>query len=661
MFSTTVERTAFSQPHRSQPGGDTNEQLHSTRPFIPADLVQNTAEYLGRVAGLLSFRGVSTAWQGAVSDAVGFLNGRCWNRLECHEREYFSPDDCDELWTRHRLDDAAVVARCAVLCLRQRLETVVCNWCTCLRVWFPLRLLGETNDALVALSLHDSLRPLDDLSCLLGCLALRELSMQGTQVTNESFAGLGPLLVRLHKLDLSWCSQLQAISNLAPATSLCELNLANSGVVDLGGLEKLVALETLDVTDIRVHDWTMLCQCPRLVTLSAKGDITALKSIIHAAPPSLVDCRLHIDGPVRALDSRSLSCLRRCTVLKFSDLDNASLQGLEEIPSLERLDLEDVRDLEDTGIDDVRSLAGCRALRELKLRNSLVTNVGIIGLERIATLEVLNLAGSHITSVTSLRHCTALRELSLDGTFVTDAGIAGLECIVALTKLSLAHCNLITSVSSLRHCPSLCELNISHTMVTAASTTGLDEIGTLRCLTAGGSAQLDASTLRRCRSLREVVLGGSKDVTDAVLAALADVSTLETLNLVHLRVRDVSALARSVSLRELHLEGSAVCNTGIAGLERIPSLTLLKLAVSYVATKKQCTLLCRGRLASERPTGRGASVRFYRFSRFFYGICATKLFLVGCVVTFSLDAAHQSATEVEAHAINDRLVEVLPH
>jgi hypothetical protein len=36
----------------------------------------------------------------------------------------------------------------------------------------------------------------------------------------------------------------------------------------------------------------------------------------------------------------------------------------------------------------VRSLACCRALRELKLAHSLVTDVGIIGLERIATLEV---------------------------------------------------------------------------------------------------------------------------------------------------------------------------------------------------------------------------------------------------------------------------------
>jgi Leucine-rich repeat (LRR) protein len=560
-------------PNR-QPGGDTNEQHHSTRPFIPADLVQHNAEYLGRVAGLLSFRGVSTEWQGAVGDAVGFLNGRCWNRLECHTQ----PIDCDELWVRLRLDEEDVVARCAVLCLRSRLTALG----TSSRL--ALRLLGETNEALVTLSLRDNWRPLnfDYLSCLLGCVALRELSLQATQVTNESFAGLDRLLVRLHKLDLSGGFKLKAISNLAPATSLRELNLADSGVADLRGLEKLVALETLDVTNIRTKDLSILRQCPRLITLTAKGEITALESIIHAAAPSLVDCRLHIVDPVSALDPRSLSCLRRSTVLKFKlreELDNASLQGLAEIPSLALLDLEG------TGVDDVRSLAGCRALRELTLmRLWLVNDAGIIGLERIPTLEVLNLTHcSHITSVTSLHHCTALRELILDGTCVTDAGIAGLECIVTLTKLSLANTK-ITSVSSLRHSPSLRELDISYTNVTAAGTTGLDEIGTLQCLNAGGRTQLDASTLRCCRSLREVDLSGwdspdvSSNVTDAVLDALADVSTLETLSLSGCHeVHDVSALARSVSLRELHLDGSAVSDAGIAGLEQIPSLTSISL------------------------------------------------------------------------------------
>jgi Leucine-rich repeat (LRR) protein len=553
------------------------------RPFLPADIVQNTAEYLGRVAGLLSFRGVSTAWQGAVSDAVGFLNGRCWRRLERSQHlEYLGNSltvDSDQLWVRLRLDSATVVTNCAVLCLRSRLETIHCGrpW---MRASFPLRLLGETNEALVALSLrqvplrpHGELRPVDDLSCLLGCVALRELSLQGTQVTNASFAGQGPLLARLRKLDLSQCQQLQAISNLAPATSLRELNLAHSRVKDLRGLEDLVTLETLDVTDICTTDLSILRQCPRLVTLSAKGDITALESIIHAAPPSLVDCRLHIDRPVKALDSRSVSCLRRSTVLKFRDLDEASLQGFEEIPSLEGLELER------TSVDDVRSLAGCRALKELKLTSSLVTNVGVIGLERIATLEVLNLAHCrHITSVSSLRHCTALRELILDWTSVTDTGVAGLECIVTLTKLSLASTK-ITSVSFLRHSPSLRELDISDAQVTEAGMTGLDEIGTLQCLVAGGYAnELDASTLCHCRSLREVDLCGS-DVPEAVLAALADVSTLETLRLCGcLLLRDVRALARSVSLRKLDLSDSTVRNTGIAGLERVPSLTWLSMA-----------------------------------------------------------------------------------
>jgi hypothetical protein len=318
MFRPTLECSALLQPHRSQPSADTNHQLHSMRPFIPTDLVQNTAEYLGRVARLLSFRRVATEWQRAVSDAVGFLNGRCWDRLECNE--YSSPSvvslGSGVLWAQLRLDGAGVVARCAVVCLRQRLETVVCNR-TSMRGWFPLRLLGETNETLVTLSLQHFTSS-GDLSRLLGCVALRELSLQRAWVTNVSFAGLDRLLARLHKLDLSECQYLRAISNLAPATSLRELVLAHcDNLTDLQGLEKLVALETLDMTNISATDLSILRQCPRLATLTAKGDITALESIIHAATPSVVDCRLHIDRPVSALDSRSLSCLRRSTVLTF--------------------------------------------------------------------------------------------------------------------------------------------------------------------------------------------------------------------------------------------------------------------------------------------------------------------------------------------------------
>jgi hypothetical protein len=115
----TAERSELLQPGRPQPISDTNEQLHSRRPFIPADLVQNTAEYLGCVPSLLSFRGVSTGWQGAVSDAVGFLNGRCWTELR-----YDRP-----VWTALVLDCWYPVFRFTLLCLAPRLETLVLtNW-----------------------------------------------------------------------------------------------------------------------------------------------------------------------------------------------------------------------------------------------------------------------------------------------------------------------------------------------------------------------------------------------------------------------------------------------------------------------------------------------------------------------------------------------------
>jgi hypothetical protein len=97
------------------------------RSWIPADLVQNTAEYLGRVAGFLSFRGVSITWQGAVSDAVGFLNGRCWTELNIRST----------LFVTHCLDDRAAVERCALLCLGPRLETLEG------RFPFPSGLLGR--------------------------------------------------------------------------------------------------------------------------------------------------------------------------------------------------------------------------------------------------------------------------------------------------------------------------------------------------------------------------------------------------------------------------------------------------------------------------------------------------------------------------------------
>jgi hypothetical protein len=256
---------------RPQPSAEDDSHLQvvvgathgSTTRFIPLDLVQNAAEYLGRVTDLLSFRSVSTGWQSAVCDALGYLNDRRWTRFELGK--------CDgALWTSLRVDDPVVVARCAVLCLRPRLETV--EWIgnnnnTIIKndnvSPLPLQLLGENNTTLTALSLdaHEFVdtahlrelrglkwlrlhvpdlkvsvlpiigtlhtlevldltsRPITDLKALRGFVALRELTLRSTPVTDRYFAGLKHVLARLYKLDLSGCRKLTTISNLAPCLS----------------------------------------------------------------------------------------------------------------------------------------------------------------------------------------------------------------------------------------------------------------------------------------------------------------------------------------------------------------------------------------------------------------------------------------------------------
>jgi Leucine-rich repeat (LRR) protein len=666
MLNMTAKRSAVPHSQRSRPIVDAKERLHSRRPFIPTDLVQNTAEYSGRVARLLSFRGVSTEWQGAVSDAVGFLNGRCWTSVEAGT--YDGP-----LWTSLRVDTPTVVMRCAVMCLRPRLETAQWSDQDNYRCSLPLRLLGENNTTLTALTLHsnksldspqlrelrglkrlclgameveDSMvhaisellclevldltllkepsRPLPDLGGLQGLVALGELNLCNTAVTNESFIGLDRLLGRLHKLGLRRCKRLTAISNLTPCASLRELDLSYSGVKHLEGLDKLVALETLTIEHATnfVKDWSVLRRCPELVMLTAEvnddaysaGDIQAM---VDSAAHCLVRWRLHSTSRARvmrstraALEAERLPCFLGCTFLReldlsFTALENASVGSLAQMSALEVLNLRGNR------IDDVRTFIECHVLRDLCLGSTLVTNEGIIGLERIVTLEKLDfIRCPHLTSVTNLRHCAALRQLHLGSSPITTAGIEGLERIVTLTTLSLSSCDFITSVSTLRHSPSLRELNIAGTPVTGSGIAGLEEIGTLDQLNATGCEKLDnVTTLRRCRALRVLNLGSS-NVTDASMSALACVATLETLCLSQCEwIRDVSGLSESASLRELDLRGTNVHDTGIAGLERIPTLTELELilcdAVTNVTHMARSKSLRRLRLCASGVTDAG--------------------------------------------------------
>jgi hypothetical protein len=259
--------------------------------WIPPDLVQNTAEYLGRVPSLLSFRGVSIGWQGTVSDAVGFLNGRCWTRLKLKLQ-------CGEdgpLWASLKVDSATTVVRCALLCLGPRLETLEC--------WYPddldfaLRLLGENNTVLTTLYLKasGSSKQTADASCLRSCCALKNLVLTYSSVTDAGIRGL-ELIPALEELNLYRCYRITDVGFLQNCPALKSLYLWNTEVTDAGirGLEL----------------------------------IPTLKIIIFSGCNRITD----------------VSCLRNCRALKkldlkYTNVTDVGIRGLELIPTLEDLDL----------------------------------------------------------------------------------------------------------------------------------------------------------------------------------------------------------------------------------------------------------------------------------------------------------------------------------
>jgi hypothetical protein len=276
----------------------------SKKRWIPADVVQNTAEYSGSVASLVSFRGVSSEWQDAVSDAVGFLNGRCWTQWG---------DDCP-LWMSLRFDHPTVVARCALLCLGHRLETLTWQYMPD-PLDFTLQLLGENNTVLTTLTLTEysylwqitdvsrlqscrALKQLDlgyisvtdagirgleliptleilhlrgcmeitDVSCLQSCRALKQLVLQQTNVTDAGIRGL-ELIPTLEVLDLERCKNITDVSFLQCCCALKKLCLSQSSVTDAGisGLELILTLEKLDLSGCtKVHDLSALRNRPGL-------------------------------------------------------------------------------------------------------------------------------------------------------------------------------------------------------------------------------------------------------------------------------------------------------------------------------------------------------------------------------------------------------------
>jgi Leucine-rich repeat (LRR) protein len=435
-------------------------RLQTTRraqPFINADVLQIITEYTAQISSILCQRRVSKLWYGAVTEAIGFLNGRDWGRLE-----WWSVRLPKRLSTHFPYADSEAIVRFMAVCLRERLETLVITrppaYNTRREGW-SLRLLCERNDCLK----HLHLRYIDvrDVAVLGRCSALELLHFEDCTLDVHDVR----IFVEMHslkRLGLSGCQPLD-LSLRHPRAPLRRQNLDGCdfwGNGSIAVLSQITALTSLS-----------LSYCSNVTNVSPLSSCLALEELI----------------------------------LTRTGVDAAGIEGLERIPTLRRLYLWECRQLR-----DVTCLQRCVSLETLALKGSPVTGMGIRGLENIPGLRSLNIGASDVSTVVGLTSCNALKWLELYSTDVDDAGIAGLENIASLTHLDLKGCSRITSVCSLRMSRSIWVLNLSDTGITAAGLVGLNEIPTLEIVALENCRKLtDVRSLRGCPSLCALWVAGT--------------------------------------------------------------------------------------------------------------------------------------------------------
>jgi hypothetical protein len=451
------------QPRRAQPLRQTG---CSARLVINADVLQIITEYTAQISSVLCQRTVSKLWYGAVTQAIGFLNGRNWKSVQCGPSLWVSIAEEEETtrFVNEHFKNVKIgpVLRLMTVCLQRQLEKLIVTWSWIqaqgsARDKWSVRLLGERNDCLKQLQLFRI--DVCDV-CVLRCFsALEQINFYDCTLDVDHVTAFA-VMPSLTQLSLSSCQSKLDLYFLHWCQTLRSLALDSCSFVDNNSIPIFARIPAL--TSL------FLARCSHVTNVSALASCPALNELN----------------------------------LNNTDVDAAGLHGLERIPTLQVLSLRACPKL-----CDVTCLQRCVSLATLDLTGSPLTNEGLRGLEDIRTLHSLTLGNSGVSTVACLSSCRALTSLELSWTKVNDAGVAGLEEIASLTDLDLKGCKQITCVRVLGASRSIRILNLAETSITAEGIAALSKIPTLEAVALVRCQKLnDVRSLRGCRSLRKIWL-----------------------------------------------------------------------------------------------------------------------------------------------------------
>ena len=384
-----------------------------------------------------------------------------------------------------------------------------------------------------------------------------------SEITHLSSYGFGAItdltgiqhLVNLERLTLS-NKRITDVRPLASLSNLVELNLAGNRLTDLSPLSNLSELQRLDLSDNGIVDLRPLAGLTELEWIDLSGNnITGI-------------------GPLAGLDSLELLDLHDN---RISDL--APLAGLSELETLY---------LGRNSVSDISPLATLTSLPSLHLRNNDISNLGpLTGLRELKTLD---LGYNRIQSVQALTGLTNLEFLYLDNNDITS--VAALAALTNLKGLNLSN-NDVTDSSALLHLlilgvpVLLSRIEIPDDALRQRITAllGLEDDApvttaqarTLRNLHAYNRTIADLAGLEHFTNLTDLLLG---DNNISCLAPLGALGNLRTLTLHNNAIADIGPLAALTNLETLYLSGNYI--TDAAPLSTLVRLRQLHMDANYL-------------------------------------------------------------------------------
>jgi len=299
-------------------------------------------------------------------------------------------------------------------------------------------------------------------ACVPVIIALQSLTtvnLENTKVTDAGiieYASSAP--PNLQDLNVSRTDVTQAaILSLQAIPHLRRLNLEQTKITGLSGIQNVASLTELNIARTQIVTDSLLCL----------KDHPTLKYLNIAST-------MNVNGDMALQYLAGLKLIR----LELPDRNTTTDRGLRYLTGLplEVLDLTNYIHTTDASMESIGQIT---TLHTLRLSNTKITNAGMIFLAGLKNLEELFLDRTDVSNVGAsiIKEFTRLRELSLSSSDITNGLLTSgtLNSCAELTKLNLSRNKI--SEKGLKHLqlPHLTLLNIDNTFVKPGSIDSLPQ------------------------------------------------------------------------------------------------------------------------------------------------------------------------------------------